>query len=107
MTQPRRKPRAKTGAGYPPLLAELLQARGPSGYERAPASVWSKAASAFAKASTDVVGTPLALVAPAHGEEAGAPRLLVMGHIDEIGLIVTHVDDDGFLWFREVGGWDA
>ena len=34
-------------------------------------------------------------------------RLLVMGHIDEIGLIVTHIDDDGYLWFREVGGWDA
>ena len=30
-----------------------------------------------------------------------------MGHIDEIGLIVTHIDDEGFLWFREVGGWDA
>jgi putative aminopeptidase FrvX len=107
MTQPRRKPRAKAGAGYPPLLAELLQARGPSGYESAPASVWSRAASAFARASTDVLGTPLALVAPAHGEQEGARRLLVMAHIDEIGLIVTHIDDDGFLWFREVGGWDA
>jgi putative aminopeptidase FrvX len=32
---------------------------------------------------------------------------VVMGHIDEIGLIVTHIDDEGFLWFREVGGWDA
>ncbi len=30
-----------------------------------------------------------------------------MGHIDEIGLIVTHIDDEGYLWFREVGGWDA
>ena len=30
-----------------------------------------------------------------------------MGHIDEIGLIVTHIDDEGFLWFGEVGGWDA
>ena len=29
-----------------------------------------------------------------------------MGHIDEIGLIVTHIDDDGYLWFAEVGGWD-
>src|SRR5262249_10821563 len=35
------------------------------------------------------------------------PRLLVMGHIDEIGLIVTHIDDEGYLWFRAVGGWDA
>jgi endoglucanase len=32
---------------------------------------------------------------------------MVMGHIDEIGLIVTHIDDDGYLWFRGVGGWDA
>ena len=30
-----------------------------------------------------------------------------MGHIDEIGLIVTHIDDQGYLWFRGVGGWDA
>ncbi len=94
--------------GVPKLLRELLMARGPSGYETAPAAVWREAASEFAQASIDVVGTPLALVAP---REAGAderqPRLLVMGHIDEIGLIVTHIDDEGYLWFRGVGGWDA
>src|SRR2546429_398432 len=55
----------------------------------------------------DVVGTPLALVAARGRGRSPARRLLVMGHIDEIGLIVTHVDDDGFLWFRAVGGWDA
>jgi putative aminopeptidase FrvX len=91
----------------PELLLELLAARGPSGYENAPAAVWSKAAADFAEASTDVVGTPLALVAPKHGFESSARRLLVMGHIDEIGLIVTHIDDSGYLWFRAVGGWDA
>ena len=32
--------------------------------------------------------------------------LAVVGHIDEIGLIVHHIDDDGFLWFTGVGGWD-
>jgi putative aminopeptidase FrvX len=32
--------------------------------------------------------------------------LAVVGHIDEIGLIVHHIDDDGFLWFSGVGGWD-
>jgi putative aminopeptidase FrvX len=108
MTQPRRPRRGRAAAGgYPPLLAELLAARGPSGYETAPAAVWRQAASGFAQVSTDVVGTPCALVAPARGSQRGARRLLVMGHIDEIGLIVTHIDDDGFLWFREVGGWDA
>lgn len=90
----------------PPVLLELLAARGPSGYERVPAAVWSQAASEFASVSTDVVGTPVALVAPKHGFESPAPRLTVMGHIDEIGLIVTHIDDDGYLWFGAIGGWD-
>jgi putative aminopeptidase FrvX len=93
--------------GAPQLLLDLLTARGPSGYEGVPREVWLKAAEGFAEVSTDVVGTPLALVAPKHGYERAPRRLLVMGHIDEIGLIVTHIDDDGFLWFREVGGWDA
>jgi putative aminopeptidase FrvX len=111
---------------FPQVLRELLAARGPSGYETAPAAVWRTAAEGFgAQVDTDVVGTPSARV-PAGGAGGGesvsaaAPpardggaaaggsrRLVVMGHIDEIGLIVTHIDDDGFLWFREVGGWDA
>ncbi len=91
----------------PQVLLDLLAARGPSGYEHAPARVWLEAAGAFAKVSTDVVGTPLAVVEPKHGYESAARRLLVMGHIDEIGLIVTHIDDEGYLWFRGVGGWDA
>jgi putative aminopeptidase FrvX len=91
----------------PQVLLDLLGARGPSGYESAPAEVWRAAASAFARVSSDVVGTPLALVEPKHGYEHDPRRLLVMGHIDEIGLIVTHIDDDGYLWFRGVGGWDA
>lgn len=96
-----------SGQGLPGLLAKLLDACGPSGYETAPAAVWAQAAGQFAIASIDAVGTPSASVSPK--EDGGQPhrRLLVMGHIDEIGLIVTHVDDDGFLWFREVGGWDA
>jgi putative aminopeptidase FrvX len=89
----------------PKVLLDLLAARGPSGYERAAAAVWREAASEFADASTDIVGTPVARVAPRGGAEH-ARRLLVMGHIDEIGLIVTHIDEHGYLWFRGVGGWD-
>ncbi len=92
--------------GPPPLLLDLLAARGPSGYETDPAAVWLRAAGEFAQVSTDVMGTPLALVSAKHGFESAAKRLLVMGHIDEIGLIVTHIDDDGYLWFSPVGGWD-
>ena len=40
------------------------------------------------------------------GSAASAPLLAIVGHIDEIGLIVTHVDEKGFLWFTSIGGWD-
>jgi putative aminopeptidase FrvX len=96
--------------GFTDTLRALLQARGPSGYETAPAAAWADAAKAFfgAEVAIDVVGTPSArVVARAGAGGDGARRLVVMGHIDEIGLIVTHIDDEGYLWFREVGGWDA
>jgi putative aminopeptidase FrvX len=88
----------------PAVLRSLLTASGPSGYETAPAAVWRKAASRFAAdVSTDVMGSSVARVAGT----ADGPRLAVIGHIDEIGLVVTHIDDEGFLWFFGVGGWDA
>jgi len=109
MSEPAEAPPAHRAGGtdVPELLLDLIAARGPSGYETAPAEVWREAASAFAEVSTDVIGTPLARVSAKHGFETSPPRLLVMSHIDEIGLIVTHIDDEGYLWFRAVGGWDA
>jgi putative aminopeptidase FrvX len=86
----------------PPVLRSLLTAHGPSGYETAPAAVFRDAASAFAEVVTDVMGSVWARVPGT----AGGPTLAIVGHIDEIGLIVSHIDDDGFLRFRGVGGWD-
>src|SRR3954451_13351168 len=86
----------------PPVLRSLLTAHGPSGYETAPAAVFRDAASAFAEVVTDVMGSFWARVPGT----AGGPTLAIVGHIDEIGLIVSHIDDDGFLRFRGVGGWD-
>jgi endoglucanase len=87
----------------PDALRQLLTAPGPSGYETAPAAAWRAAAEGFgAEVSADVVGSSLARVA---GTGDG-PRLAVVGHIDEIGLIVTSIDDQGFLHFTGVGGWD-
>jgi putative aminopeptidase FrvX len=107
--RPARPARDQTGSTVPTpkVLLDLLGAHGPSGYETAPAAVWRDAAKGFAAVSTDVVGTPLARVAAKHDAKSPPPRLLVMGHIDEIGLIVTHIDDQGYLWFGSVGGWDA
>ena len=32
--------------------------------------------------------------------------MAIAGHLDEIGLVVTHIDDKGFIWFQPIGGWD-
>lgn len=88
----------------PDTLRALLTAAGPSGYETAPAAAFAQAARAFTDdVAIDVMGSATARVP---GTAEGAPRLIIVGHIDEIGLIVTHVDDKGFLYFAGVGGWD-
>jgi putative aminopeptidase FrvX len=86
----------------PDVLRKLLTAPGPSGYEQAAAAVFREAASAFADVTHDSVGSTVARVKGT----ADGPLLAVIGHIDEIGLIVHHIDDEGFLWFSGVGGWD-
>jgi putative aminopeptidase FrvX len=86
----------------PDTLRRLLTAPGPSGYEQQAAAVFREAAGAFAEITHDTVGSTVARVA---GTGDG-PFVAVVGHIDEIGLIVRHIDDDGYLWFTGVGGWD-
>jgi putative aminopeptidase FrvX len=86
----------------PDVLRRLLEATGPSGYEQEVAAVFREACAEFAEVTHDTVGSTVARVAGT----AGGPTLAVVGHADEIGLIVHHIDDQGYLWFRPVGGWD-
>ncbi|MFQ5538009.1 MAG: M42 family metallopeptidase [Gemmatimonadota bacterium] len=84
------------------FLKRLLDAPGPSGFEVRPARIWREEAETFAREVTvDVSGNSYATVNP-----DGAPRVMLAGHIDEIGLQITHMDDDGFLYVDEIGGWD-
>lgn len=85
------------------FLKRLLDTPGPSGFETAPARVWREEVKGFADdVRADVHGNSVAVLNP-----AGTPRLMLAGHIDEIGLQVTHIDDDGFLYFAAIGGWDS
>jgi len=85
------------------FLHRLLDAPGPSGFETAPARVWRAEAEPLAdEMHADVSGNTRAVLNP-----GGAPRVMFAGHIDEIGLMISHVDDDGFLSFQAIGGWDA
>ena len=86
----------------PPFLARLLDAMGPSGFEVDPARIWRAEAESFADSvATDVTGNTLATINP-----DGFPRVMLAGHIDEIGLQITHIDEDGFLYIDGIGGWD-
>jgi endoglucanase len=88
----------------PELLERLLTAAGPSGHESDPARVWREGCAAFAaEVGSDTVGSSFARVPGT----AGGPRLAIVGHIDEIGLHITHIEDSGNLRFGQVGGWDA
>lgn len=85
------------------FLDDLLNAAGPSGTEGAPRKVWRTAAEEFAShIETDVSGNAYATVGPREG-----PQVMLAGHIDEIGLMVHHIDDNGYLYIKPIGGWDA
>ena len=83
------------------FLERLLDAPGPSGFETRPARVWREEAGSFAEAWSDVVGNSYAAV-----RRDARPLALLAGHIDEIGLQVTHADKSGLLYFGGIGGWD-
>ena len=83
------------------FLKKLLDSPGPSGFETAPARVWREEAARFATVRGDVAGNSIAEV-----NGTGAPTIMLAGHIDEIGLIVTYIDDEGYAYIAPIGGWD-
>jgi endoglucanase len=84
------------------FLKRLLDSPGPSGYETLAARAWRAEAQTFADVvRSDVAGNSFAEVNP-----NGSPTILLDGHIDEIGVIVQHIDDDGYAYIAPIGGWD-
>lgn len=85
------------------FLKTLLSTPGPSSFEARAAKVWrDQAASYGAELRADAYGNSFASFGG-----GGSPRLMLAGHIDEIGLIVTYIDDEGFIYFKPIGGWDS
>ncbi len=86
----------------PAFLAELLHARSPSGYEAEAQAVFDRhvkpAADAYAN---DALGNRLATLNP-----KGDPVLMLAGHMDELGLLITFINKEGFLYFDTIGGHD-
>ena len=83
------------------FLKKLLDTPGPSGFETAPAKVWRDEARKFAEVRGDVAGNSIAEV-----NAGGSPTIMLAGHIDEIGVIVQYIDDEGYVYIAGIGGWD-
>lgn len=83
------------------FLERLLATASPSGFEDEAARAWREEATSFAdEVVVDVMGNSYARL------KGDGPTVMIEGHIDEIGVMISHIDDDGFLWFQPIGGWD-
>ncbi len=84
------------------LLTDLLEAPSPSGYEVPAQDVVREFLEPLADSvTTDVHGNVIAARNP-----GGRPRLLLDAHADQIGMLVSHIDDKGYLYAQTIGGWD-
>lgn len=88
------------------FLVELLETPSPSGYERPIQDVVRRWAEPLAdEVRTDLHGNVIAALFP---KQASPPplKILLAGHCDQIGLMIQHVDAEGFLYAQPIGGWD-
>ena len=89
------------------FLKKLLTTPSPSGYESANQKLWCQYARKYAdEVRTDAYGNAMAILNP-----AGRPKIMLDGHLDEIGMMVKHIGqiprlNDGYLYFQRIGGVD-
>ncbi len=85
------------------FFKELVEAHSPSGFEQAAQEVYRNFVKDYAdEVKTDVHGNVIALK-----KGTGKIKIMVVGHADEIGLMVNYIDDRGFIRFLPIGGVDT
>ncbi len=85
------------------FLKTLVEAPSPSGYEQPAAKVFREYVTPLADSvETNVMGSVHAVLKGT----ANGPSVMLAGHIDEIGFMVTYITDDGFCAFAGIGGHD-
>ena len=85
----------------PQFLVELLDARSPTGCEYEAQAVVDNGWSLCDHYRKDIMGNRFATINP-----EGSPSVLFAGHIDELGLLISYIDKDGYLYFEPLGGHD-
>jgi endoglucanase len=85
------------------FLKALTEAHGVPGYETEVRAVLRDYMAPLGELAQDKLGS---LICRQRGlPSSQGPKVMLAGHMDEIGLIVTHIDDNGFLKFLQLGGW--
>jgi endoglucanase len=86
------------------LIRKLVEAYGPSGREDAVRAIVRAEVKKYAdEIKVDALGNLIVRKGPAKGSGSGK-KIMIAAHMDEIGLVVTHVDDKGFIRFTTIGG---
>jgi len=83
------------------MLRELTEAPGVSGYETAVRQVVRRYVEPLGEILTDNLGS---IAARKVGRSDG-PKVMLAGHLDEVGFMVTRITDEGYLKFQTLGGW--
>ena len=84
------------------FLRDYINSMSPSGYEKESAKLWKREAKKFAEeVHGDFHGNSFAVVG-----KGGKTRVMLAGHTDEIGLLISKITEEGYLFFNMIGGWD-
>jgi len=85
------------------FLKRLLATPSPSGYEQDVQQLVREYATSFAdRVTTDVHGNVMVSRGP-----DGPVRIMLAGHCDQIGMLVSHIDEAGYVYAQTIGGWDS
>jgi putative aminopeptidase FrvX len=85
------------------FLQQLVAAPSPSGYEQPAQRIFRAYIEPFSTVATDVMGNVFGFI---QGAGQSRPKVMLVGHSDEIGLQVRYLDDNGFIYFSAIGGVD-
>ena len=81
-------------------MKKMMDAFGPSGFEREINNLVKKEVESF---TDEILSDKLGTVA--FTLEGDGPKVLLAGHTDEVGFIVSSITDNGYLTFNQLGGW--
>lgn len=83
------------------FLQNLLMSNSPSGFEEQASKIYVDYLAPYCDVSIDMLHNSVAVINP-----KAETKILIDAHIDEVGMQITYIHEDGFLYFRKVGGID-